>query len=258
MSIHVISWVLEHSNATGNDRLALIVFADHASSDGTETYPSADCIAYEGRMARSTAVECRKRLEAQGRIVRTGLAWKGMPEFRVRMDAEAEGPPPDRRRRKGGPDPDPAGGPANRPGGSGSPGQGGPAAGPEPSLEPSDQPSKEPSGAGAPDLVQDLFVFWRQALGLTEATRLTDGRRKKLQQRLKEPPVNGPTRADDIRTAITFVAGSKFHRDGGHTDLTLICRSPEQVEAYLQRAAAENGKGAATSSTMSQYDQAIQ
>lgn len=254
MSIHVISWVLEHSNATGNDRLALIVFADHASSDGTETYPSADCIAYEGRMARSTAVECRKRLEAQGRIVRTGMAWKGMPEYRVRMDADAEGPPPDRRRRKGGPDSDPAGGPANRPGGSGSAGQGGPAAGPEPSLEPSIEPSKEP-GAAAPDLVWDLFVFWRKAMGLTEATKLTDGRRKKLRTRLKEAPVNGPTRADDIRAAITFVAGSKFHRDGGHTDLTLICRSPEQIEGYLQRAASS---GAAASSTMSQYDQAIQ
>lgn len=254
MSIHVISWVLEHSNATGNDRLALIVFADHASSDGTETYPSADCIAYEGRMARSTAVECRKRLEAQGRIVHTGFHDKGMPEYRVRMDVDAEGPPPDRRRRKGGPDSDPTGVRSGDPGGSGSAVSGGPDPGPEPSLEPSREPSEEPSGADAPDLVLSLFESWRSALGLTNGTRLTDPRRTKLRARLAEPAVIGPTRADDLRAAIAFVTGSKWHRENGHVELTMICRSADQIEKYLQRA----GAASAATSTMGKYDQAIQ
>jgi hypothetical protein len=97
MSIHVISWALKHSNATGNDRMALIVFADHADDEGWETYPGAPTIAHEGRMAVSTARIARKRLVEQGRLIPDGFDpyGKRIPKFRVRMDVEAEGPPPE-------------------------------------------------------------------------------------------------------------------------------------------------------------------
>lgn len=255
MSIHVISWVLEHSNATGNDRLALIVFADHASSDGTDTYPSADCIAYEGRMARSTAIDCRKRLQASGRIIHTGVdPWgKGIPNYRVRMDVEAEGPPPRPRYRKGGPKPDPAGVGITGGEGSETPGAGGPNAGPEPSLEPSTEPPHEPSR----DMALAVFDEWRHLTGRTEGTKFTPKRRTAVEARLREQPVLYDDRLTEVRTAVAFVAGSKWHRENGHTELAVICRNPEQIEGYLQRHEAAKARSA-PSSTMSQYDRAIQ
>lgn len=255
MSIHVISWVLEHSNATGNDRLALIVFADHASSDGSDTYPSADCIAYEGRMARSTAIDCRKRLQEQGRVIRDGFdPWgKGIPNYRVRMDAAAEGPPLRPRYRKGGPDSDPGGVRITEGEGSGSPDEGGPDSGPEPSLEPSTEPPQEPPR----DMALAVFDEWRHLTGRTEGTQFTKKRRQHVEARLREKPVMYEDRLTEVRTAVAFVAGSKWHRDNGHTELAVICRNPEQIEGYLQRHEATAGRSA-PSSTMSQYDQAIQ
>ena len=103
---------------------------------------------------------------------------------------------------------------------------------------------------------QVLFEQWRTGAGMAGA-RLTPARLKKLQTRLSEPPTEGPTRADDLRRAIAFVTGSRWHRENGHLELTMILRSAEQVDKYLQRAKADEG-GAAASSTMGQYDQAIQ
>lgn len=164
MSIHVTSWVLKHSNAKGTDRLALIVFSDHANDEGGNTYPSADLIAFEGRMSRSTAIACRKRLEAQGRLIPDGQdPWgNGIPNFRVRMDEEAEGPPPkmpDRNawRRAEGRNPDPqsaAGEGANQAGeGPDEAASEGRNPGPKPSL--GNRP-EEPSSSSSPSEVERL------------------------------------------------------------------------------------------------------
>lgn len=117
------------------------------------------------------------------------------------------------------------------------------------------EPSKEPSKEPDPDSEEGLFGYWKTALGKTDATSLTPKRRAKLRARLKEKPTRGPTRADDIRAAIDFVAGSSWHRDRGHVDLTLICRSPEQIDSYLERSSA---KTAAGEGDLSIYDQAVQ
>lgn len=96
MSIHVVSWVLKHSNARGHDRMALLVFADKADDNGLDAWPSADRVAYEGRMSRSTAIAARKRLVRDGRLIPDGSDPHGfgIPNFIVRMDREAEGEPP--------------------------------------------------------------------------------------------------------------------------------------------------------------------
>lgn len=159
MSIHVISWVLKHSNAKGNDRLALLVFAEKADDDGSDAWPSAERVAYEGRMARSTAIKCRQQLVAQGRLVLTGEDpyGHGIPCFTVRMDKEAEGDSPKapdknaHRRRNGqgglnldphleGPNTGPLEGPKHEGRGSETRADEGPKPGPEPSIEPSKEP----------------------------------------------------------------------------------------------------------------------
>lgn len=116
MSIHVMSWVFKHSEAKLGARLALLVLADHAKDDGTNTYPSLATIAAEARLSRNGARECLKRLEEDGSIVADGVADKGQVRWRVIMADE---------------------GVQNLEPPSSSLAEGGQAAWPEPSIEPS-------------------------------------------------------------------------------------------------------------------------
>jgi Helix-turn-helix domain len=74
--------------------------------------------------------------------------------------------------------------------------------------------------------IKSIFEHWRQTMGKNGA-RLTPERRSKIAARLKQ----GYT-ADQIKRAIDGCAGSKFHRDGGYNDLTLICRSGAKLESF--------------------------
>lgn len=68
MSIRVMSWVLDESTATGNDRLVLIAIADEADDDGRNAFPSMDRIARRARINRHTAMRAIKRLEDLGEL----------------------------------------------------------------------------------------------------------------------------------------------------------------------------------------------
>lgn len=229
MSVHVISWVLKHSNSAGNDRLTLLVFADHADDDGRNTWPSADTIAFEGRMRRPTAVAARKRLREQGRIIEIGPGPRGTTNYQVRMEVAAEGPPPPRRRtdeEKGVKKLTPASGSDSSASGVRSDASGGNEIEPEPSIEPSTKPSREQDGL-LPSAIEEIFDYWRSTFSLNGKTKLTAGRRRALQARLREG-----YSADRIKRAILGCAGSDFHVKGEHTDLTLICRSGDKLERF--------------------------
>lgn len=71
-----------------------------------------------------------------------------------------------------------------------------------------------------------LFDLWHGLMEKDGKTRYTDERRKKLVTRLKRYS------EDDIATAIRRVAGSKWHRDNGHTELVMIVGSDERLEKY--------------------------
>lgn len=141
--------------------MALLVFADHADDDGSNTWPSAETIAFEGRMSRSTAVEARKRLERDGRIERSGTDpnGSGSPRYTVRMEAAAEGPPPARRRPRRGSD---SGRGRIPDGGSDSDVSRGPESGPEPSKE--NRPTEEPLGT-PPNDVDRCWEGYLEAMG---------------------------------------------------------------------------------------------
>ena len=68
MSVQAMAWVLEHSKATGNDRLVLLAIANHASKEGTEAWPSVPLIAREARVSQRTVTRALKRLAALGEL----------------------------------------------------------------------------------------------------------------------------------------------------------------------------------------------
>lgn len=85
MSVHVISWVLKHSEARLGDRLVLIVLADHASEDGTNAYPTLATIAQQARMSRRQVQRALRNLETQGLIKDRGRTDWGARRFDVAM-----------------------------------------------------------------------------------------------------------------------------------------------------------------------------
>ena len=85
MSIHVISWVLEHSNERLGRRLVLLVLADHAKKDGTSAWPSVDTIAHEARMSRAQVIRCLSELRASEAIIERGKSRQGTKMYDVVM-----------------------------------------------------------------------------------------------------------------------------------------------------------------------------
>ena len=74
MSVQALSWVLEHSDAEGSDRLVLISLADHARADGSSAWPSAATLTRHTRLGERTVRRSLAALEAAGRIIRTGVS----------------------------------------------------------------------------------------------------------------------------------------------------------------------------------------
>lgn len=242
MSIHVLSWVLKHSDARLGARLVLLVLADHADEEGRHAYPSVDTIGQQARLSRRAVQGALRSLAQDGHIAEAGVSRYGTKSYDVRIrpwDGGAESAPA-----PSGADDDDGGRNPRHEGGAAS------------APDPSSNPSKEP-GDISDDPALAVFDEWRHLTGRTEGTQFTPKRRTAVEARLRERPVMYGDRLSEVRTAVAFVAGSKWHRDNGHTELAVICRNPEQIEGYLQRHEAAKGRSA-PSSTMSQYDQAIQ
>ena len=84
--------------------------------------------------------------------------------------------------------------------------------------------------------VDEVFQHWETqrhiALRLTRAVPMkpTQKRLGKIRARLSE----GYT-VDDLKEAIEGCMASKFHRDGHHVDIELICRDQEHVERFRSK-----------------------
>jgi hypothetical protein len=85
-----------------------------------------------------------------------------------------------------------------------------------------------PEEAKAVD-VRSVFDYWRFKLGKKRA-RLTPTRKAKVAARVNEYGV------DFVKLAIDGLASSRWHREKGQTDLELVCRSPERLEGFAERA----------------------
>jgi hypothetical protein len=89
--------------------------------------------------------------------------------------------------------------------------------------------------------VECAFAFWKQAMGKSDRSQLTDKRKKKIQARLKNYSL------DDIKLAITNCSKSPHHMGHNDTgtvydDLELICRSDDNLERFRDMRFG-NGKG---------------
>lgn len=79
--------------------------------------------------------------------------------------------------------------------------------------------------------VEEIYWYWVTVMGKSGTTRLTDGRKTKIKQRLKNYSV------DDIKKAIDGCAKSEHHMGGNdqgtvYDDLTLICRNDDNLERF--------------------------
>jgi len=86
-----------------------------------------------------------------------------------------------------------------------------------------------------PNDVRLVFDYWAATLNKGERYKLTSGRRAKIRARLKDSTV------EEIQQAIRGCACSAFHmgdNDGHkrHDDITLICRSREKLDEFIDRA----------------------
>lgn len=73
--------------------------------------------------------------------------------------------------------------------------------------------------------VAHVFAYWQERLH--PRAKLTSDRVRRLVQRLTE----GYT-VEELCEAVDGCAASQFHREGHHTDLTLICRSAAHVDRF--------------------------
>lgn len=68
MSVRVMSWVFEHSKATGNDRLVLLAIADRCDDDGGNCWKSTAALAAKAKVSKRTAQRCIDHLVAMGEL----------------------------------------------------------------------------------------------------------------------------------------------------------------------------------------------
>lgn len=69
MSVRAISWVWEHSSASGNDRLVLLAIADSAEHDGSNAWPSVRTIARKCLLSERTVQRAIRALVASGELI---------------------------------------------------------------------------------------------------------------------------------------------------------------------------------------------
>ena len=91
MSVHVISWVLSHSEERLGNRLVLIVLADHAAKDGSDAFPSVNTIAQEARMSQRAVRYALRALAASGSIEATGTHESGTVIYRIQGVQDLQG-----------------------------------------------------------------------------------------------------------------------------------------------------------------------
>ena len=91
MSIKVMSWIWEHSAASGSELLVLLAMADFADDKGGNIYPSMQTLAKKARMSPDQARRVVHKLMADGRVelVQKG-GWDGgrnrSNEYRLVLD----------------------------------------------------------------------------------------------------------------------------------------------------------------------------
>lgn len=231
MSLPVFTWVLDNSEATLGARLVLLVLAEHAHDDGSESYPALDTIARRTRMSRKGVRDALRRLVDDGHVAEDGLGPRGQTKWRITFQSE------------GVKEVHPADGQGVKflPEGGVVPARSGEATTPEPSLEPSLEPSEKDRARA---LVDDVWQHYQQTFPEGAAQRHLNSERRRLVQRaVAVRPV------ESCKLAITGLSKSDYHRENGFLDLKYALlgggRSPS-IEATIDRLAAQASNGSSS------------
>lgn len=93
LSIHVMSWVLRHSEERLGNRLVLLALAEFAHDDGTKAYPAVATLTERARLSERQVQSALKALQEHGAIELTGKSPKGTNVYRVIMGGADSAPP---------------------------------------------------------------------------------------------------------------------------------------------------------------------
>lgn len=155
MSLKVMVWVLEHSEAKLGARLVLLSLAEYAHDDGTKAFPSVESVSRKARLSERGTRDALRKLEGDGMIVRTGATKSGTNVYTVVGPFNPGGADS-----AGGSLP-PGGGQSGAPGGAGS--------APDPSRDPSGDPPSlledEVIVGSAAEARAEVVVAWLGAPG---------------------------------------------------------------------------------------------
>lgn len=72
MSVEAITWALNSTECSGNDRVVLLVLANHAWPDGSHAFPAQANIARQACVSERCVRDCLRRLEADGYAIPDG------------------------------------------------------------------------------------------------------------------------------------------------------------------------------------------
>ena len=205
-------------------KLVFLKLADNANDDG-ECWPSYQYIADQCEMSKRSAINHIDELVKDGFLrkeVRKGPKRNSSNLYIInKHKLGSESPAPVIEVIGASPAPDGA-----SPASQGS-------ASPAPRISHSFESVKEPKDISSSDDVHVVFNYWKQVMGKANNAKLTSGRAKCINGRLKED-----YSVDDIKQGIDNCRRSDYHMGKNDTgtrydDLTLICRSGEKLEQFM-------------------------
>lgn len=84
MSVKVMSWVFDHSESTGNERLVLLAIADHANDETWSCWPSVARLAVKAKVSERTVQRAIRSLVELGEIgIGEGTGPRGTHRYTV-------------------------------------------------------------------------------------------------------------------------------------------------------------------------------
>ena len=208
MSFQLMAWAMEQRVGSSSEKFVLVALADRANGDTGECFPKVERIAEDTQLSYSTVQRCLKALAEQGLVkrerLRRGDGSLAVYSYEFPLAADLRTPPGTMTARPTGQD--------DR-------------------AEPRRGEDLEPRGVSPLDgSHKRIYDHWRAARGKTRSTydTMSTERRRKIAARLKEF-----TEAQLIQ-AIDGVGRDPWPDRKKHDDITVIFRSREQVERFLE------------------------
>jgi hypothetical protein len=210
MSFQLMAWAMEQRTGSSSEKFVLVALADRANGDTGECFPKVDRLAEDTQLSNATVRRCLKALADDGFVKRErqrrddGSLGVYFYEFPLAQDLRT---PPIT--------------------------MSGRASAQDERAEPGRGEDLEPEGVTPLGSAHKrIYDHWRAARGKTRSTydTMSTERRRKIAARLKEF-----TEAQ-LMQAIDGVGRDPWPDRSKHDDITVIFRSREQVDRFLEMA----------------------